>query len=382
MHICFVDESFSLGEKPSGGSGIYIHNIIGELHDLGHRISIISFKSKKWTNIKIDKKITVYPLYWNTLIIWYLSRIPIISVLSKPLEYLLEGWFISKTIRLINKKHKIDIIEFTEGGDFWSCFQKNFPIVSHLHCSDYTALKQLHKPIPVTVQIKRMLEHIFIRRSSKVIAPSWKMISIVEKEMNHKINKKQMIPLPLDPGIRQVNMVKNKQHKLVTIFAARNDPIKGGEILLKAIKGMNEELSRKILFKFFGFISDSNLENVQFNDFVNRDILRMEMYSANIMVVPSYFDNSPNIIYEAMAMGMVVIASKVGGIPELIEDGKTGFLFRKGDYKTLGQIIARLADNNFLLDNVAKNAKKNIQKKSSLPRNARQRTNLYNSLSL
>jgi len=382
MHICFVDESFSLGERPSGGSGIYIHNIIGELRDLGHRISIISFKSKKWTEIEINKRITVYPFYWNTVIIWYLSRIPIISVLSKPLEYVLEGWFISKTIKLINKKHKIDIIEFTEGGDFWSCFQKKIPIVSHLHCSDYTGLKQFGKPIPTTVQMKRLLEHIFIVRSSKVIAPSWEMISIVEKEMNHKLNKKQMIPLPIDPKIDQLNKQKTKRNKLVAIFAARNDPLKGGEILLKAIKGMNEELSRKILFKFFGFISDFNLENVQFNDFVKRDILRMEMYSANILVVPSYFDNSPNIIYEAMAMGMVVIASKVGGIPELIEDGKTGFLFQKGDYKTLGQILARLADNNFLLDNVAKNAKKNIQKKSSLPRNARQRINLYDSLSL
>jgi len=380
MHICFVDESFSLGGIPSGGSGTYIHNIIGALHGLGHRISIISFKSKKWTEVKIDRRITVYPFYWNTLIIWYLSRIPIISVLSKPLEYVLEGWFISKTIKLINKNHKIDIIEFTEGGDFWSCFQKNFPIVSHLHCSDYTALKQFGKPIPITVHIKRVLEHIFIRRSSKVIAPSLEMISIVEKEMNHKINKKQMIPLPLDPQIEQFNMKKNKQDKLVAIFAARNDPMKGGEILLKAIKGMNEELSNQILFKFFGFFSDFKLENVQFNDFVNRDILRMEINDADILVVPSYFDNSPNIIYEAMAMGKVVIASKVGGIPELIEDGRTGILFEKGNHENLRKIITRLVHNSYLLNDIAKNAKESIHERSSLRKNARQRINLYNSL--
>ena len=380
MHICFVDESFSLGERPSGGSGIYIHNIIGELRDLGHRISIISFKSKKWTEIEINKRITVYPFYWNTVIIWYLSRIPIISVLSKPLEYVLEGWFISKTIKLINKKHKIDIIEFTEGGDFWSCFQKKIPIVSHLHCSDYTGLKQFGKPIPFTVQMKRLLEHIFIVRSSKVIAPSWEMISIVEKEMNHKLNKKQMIPLPIDPKIDQLNKQKTKRNKLVAIFAARNDPLKGGEILLKAIKRINEESSNQILFKFFGFFSGSKLDNVHFNQFVNRDILRMEIYDADILVVPSYFDNSPNIIYEAMAMGKVVIASNVGGIPELIENGRTGFLFEKGNPEDLKKVITRLVHNSNLLNNIANNAKKSIYQRSSLQKNARQRIYLFNSL--
>ena len=43
--------------------------------------------------------------------------------------------------------------------------------------------------------------------------------------------------------------------------------------------------------------------------------------------IPSIFDNSPNTVYEAMAYGKIVVASKVGGIPEIINSVDNGLLF-------------------------------------------------------
>ena len=68
------------------------------------------------------------------------------------------------------------------------------------------------------------------------------------------------------------------------------------------------------------------------------------------------------------------------GIPELIEDGRTGILFEKGNHENLRKIITRLVHNSYLLNDIAKNAKESIHERSSLRKNARQRINLYNSL--
>ena len=61
--------------------------------------------------------------------------------------------------------------------------------------------------------------------------------------------------------------------------------------------------------------------------------------NADICVIPSLFDNSPNTVYEAMAHGKIVVASSVGGIPEIIRDKENGFLFNPFDINDLIQKI-------------------------------------------
>ena len=64
--------------------------------------------------------------------------------------------------------------------------------------------------------------------------------------------------------------------------------------------------------------------------------------SASMLVLPSYAENQPNAVIEAMAYGLPVIASRVGGIPEIVVDGETGYLVDPGD-------VANLSDRLCLL---------------------------------
>jgi glycosyltransferase involved in cell wall biosynthesis len=61
--------------------------------------------------------------------------------------------------------------------------------------------------------------------------------------------------------------------------------------------------------------------------------------------LPSYSEGTPNVVKEAMACARPVIATNVGGIPELIEHGVNGLLFEPGDHKTLSDHITYLAEN-------------------------------------
>ena len=59
----------------------------------------------------------------------------------------------------------------------------------------------------------------------------------------------------------------------------------------------------------------------------SREELLTEMERASLLVLPTFEDNCPMVILEAMAVGLPVIASRVGGIPDLITDGETGLMF-------------------------------------------------------
>lgn len=69
------------------------------------------------------------------------------------------------------------------------------------------------------------------------------------------------------------------------------------------------------------------------------------MRKAQILCLPSHGEGTPNCVMEALASGLPVVATRVGGIPDIIEHGKTGFLVEKGDTTGLADsIIALLVD--------------------------------------
>ncbi len=75
---------------------------------------------------------------------------------------------------------------------------------------------------------------------------------------------------------------------------------------------------------------------------------------ASIFTLPSYHENLPVSILEAMAMGLPVVATNIAGVPEMIEDGRNGFLIQPGDYRFLSEQIIRLANDPELRQTMGK----------------------------
>ena len=167
-----------------------------------------------------------------------------------------------------------------------------------------------------------------------------------------------------------VDLRKRVSQKLRFGYLGTFIPSKGLHILLEAfnlITSRNTEL--RIHGKFAPYHAGyedypnyleslGNNERVRwFGEYGNEDVARI-LSEIDILVVPSiWFENSPLTIHEAFMAHVPVIASNIGGMAELVEDGVTGFLFRPGDSKDLRRKMEFVLDDPSVVHRLARNVK-------------------------
>jgi len=83
------------------------------------------------------------------------------------------------------------------------------------------------------------------------------------------------------------------------------------------------------VIRYEGFVNDSSTALAQLD----------------VLIVPSKFDGRPNVVMEANACGVPVIGAPVGGIPELIEPGRNGYVFAPGEYDSIAAVLAGWASD-------------------------------------
>lgn len=341
MHIVFVELGYPRASGIVGGAGTYVQLYARQLVKMGLQVSVLCGQMTDGTSHFKDGELNIYPIIKSGPLHYYLSKIPIIRVFAPLLKYLETGWRTHKSLIKLNRKTTIDIIEYSEGGDFWNAVFGRFSYVVHLHGSAYTFKKNAGQVIKPSDWYQRKAEHFFIKRAKIVVSPCHAMIKLVEQEMDAAIKNTEVIPYPIDEKLIKKSTKKSElpqKEKIVIFFASRNDPVKGGELLVDALKLLPSSLTNKIEVRFYGYNPRQDTANLSFlswQSFVPKDILMAAYQDADICVIPSYFDNSPNTVYEAMGAGKIIIASAVGGIPEIIGHPKYGYLFRNKDLEDL-----------------------------------------------
>lgn len=99
-------------------------------------------------------------------------------------------------------------------------------------------------------------------------------------------------------------------------------------------------------------LSDSRLSFLGVVDDIGAHIA-----SLDVLIVPSILDGRPVVVLEALARGVPVIASRVGGLPALVRHGETGYLVEPGDTDAIGRHLQHLAENRPKLEELQKNAR-------------------------
>jgi glycosyltransferase involved in cell wall biosynthesis len=100
--------------------------------------------------------------------------------------------------------------------------------------------------------------------------------------------------------------------------------------------------------------------------------IRPDMAKAWVLAVSSVQDASPNVILEAMASGLPVVASRVGGIPEMVLHERTGFLFEPSNPESLAYFLTTLLRNEPLRRSMSAVARKRVMDCFTLERMVRE----------
>ena len=167
---------------------------------------------------------------------------------------------------------------------------------------------------------------------------------------------------------------------------------KGIEVLLEAISLIKKKIPnikvyivgdgspsyKKYLEKLISELKINN--NIIFKGFLTHSQLIELHRNIQIFVLPTFIDNSPNSLAEAMASGMPIIASHVGGVPSMIENDKNGILVEPGNAKDLANKIIDLISNKEKQSFISKNAKKMAKDRYLPSKVAKEIVNLYHNL--
>ena len=166
--------------------------------------------------------------------------------------------------------------------------------------------------------------------------------------------------------IISINDIKEKSYtKLKFLYVGRLAPGKGLVFLIKCLSKINHfEFTLTIVGDgimkedLIQLVKKHNLiDKIKFKGYIHfSENLLNEYSSHDIFIMPSFSEGLPQVVFEAMSRGIVVVATNVGGIPDQIQNKVNGFLFEPGEENQLLKILNEIVLNKINLIEIRKNA--------------------------
>ena len=187
---------------------------------------------------------------------------------------------------------------------------------------------------------------------------------------------------------KKIKNLKNYNKKRYILFLGNLEKRKGVQDIFKIINQLKNK-DKDIKFIFCGFDKDSYFKNlskkmkindkIDFISWINGKKKEKILSQTKILLLPSYNENLPISILEAMYNQIPVISTNVGGIPYQIKHNYSGYLIKPGDTKKLVTYINKLVSNNKMCKQFGLRAKKTFMKKFSNQVVFKKITDLYDS---
>lgn len=118
------------------------------------------------------------------------------------------------------------------------------------------------------------------------------------------------------------------------------------------LRACKQEIDANNLHNSVRFLGNLTIKDVQF-----------ELSKANCLAIPSFQENAPLTVEEAMAVGVPIVGARVGGIPEMVEDGKTGFLVDPYDTKSIYEAVSKILSDEVLAQSMGRCAREVAKKR-------------------
>jgi glycosyltransferase involved in cell wall biosynthesis len=348
--------------------GIFVHRLMREIVSQGHEVHVLA----PFSGDKIDYSLDgVHIKKYNY---FYPKRFQRLCGRSGMIDNIKEGIFVKFQFlsfiifNVFNSRKLIDMdvvhVQWPIPNGLGALFLKffnNIPYINTIHGEEVYLSKRYH-----TTFVLKFL----VNNSFKTLTNSSETLK-VSLENGLKKDKLEIIPFGVDTNIFKPNPVLKEKNLFQILSIGYLIERKGFEYLIKSIKEVHK-IHDNVKLKIVGtgplenqikkLIKELRLErSVEVISNVSDERL-VELYnSADIFVLPSIIDSQGNteglgvVLLEAMACKLPVIASNIGGIPDIVHDGVNGILVPQKDVLELSKSINELIGNEDIRKSLALN---------------------------
>ena len=362
MKICYLCKTLHWFK---GGIECYTYNMAKYLSKIGCESYVISSSINRKFYLETNNEVNICytdgddDLFKGS---WIINKMVPIFTLNHSRK-------VSEKINHLIDQFGFNIVEcpdwLSEG--IWFSFNKRIPLVVRLHGYMSIANQYVfnyHRNI-FSFANKFLLEKRLLANADFITAVSNNYADLISKYW--KIDRKKIFTLynGVDTNMFKPNSVKKSTDKYI-LFVGLIDWIKGVEFLFQAIPLVLKEFP-EMKFLFIGgdtcrikehkgsyknyllkYLNKSSLNKVSFMEPVPQDKLVDYYRNSLISVFPSLYEALSFSVLEAMACGVSVIATRVGGIPEIITSNKDGILVQPYSCVELANAMISLIKNESL----------------------------------
>lgn len=288
-----------------------------------------------------------YKLTPSVLIPCYKRNIPVVMTLHGPQMMCPSIKMMKESKYYCNEGHCI-------GGNPWGCIKYK--------CADNSLIKSIG--MVGEYLFRNTLG--FYNNIAYFICPSNAVAELAERS-GIKSSKLRVINnfIPQDAFDREPKYTNNGYF----LFVGRLFKEKGAHYLIEAMRKLPEDL---VLHIAGDGVEEENLrnqaleyglENINFKGFLTGKELEEEYKNCIATILPcNWFENFPTTVLESFTYGKPSLASNIGGIPEIIEDGVNGFLFEPGNSDQIAECILKFYENRDFAVQAGKNARIKAEK--------------------
>jgi glycosyltransferase involved in cell wall biosynthesis len=348
LYICFLTRHIN---PESGGIARFTYNLAKGIASIGHDVHILTL-GKDHNTVDFDNGVWIHRIIPETNKVLKLPEN--FSVSQFNLDY---SYAIYREIKRIQKYRKVDLVEapIWDNEAFVCLLDSSVKTIINLETTLKVAVES-HVEWQGNPDIEKQIEiEKFVLENAKYFhAISFAIIETIKKKYEIKLDKPLLGLIPLGLPDQSDYFSKTRQDKNIQIlFVGRLEYRKGIDVLLQAIPIMCKK-HKNLNFVIIGddslpagtdkpfkesftekYKTEAFINNVDFLGKVNDDILFQNYADCDIFVAPSRYESFGLIFLEAMMFGKPVIGCKTGGMVEIIEDHKNGFLIPPGDIKSL-----------------------------------------------
>lgn len=391
MHIAFVCPHYPPGKSVNGVS-TYTAFIARAIARQGHRVSVFSTAAPpggRPAKPVRDEGIEVYSVGRRTFRVPGL-RFPYYWIGTRCFPRYFQcrdgGVVLREAVRMAHEAHPIDVLECPEARALSHWVRSlGMPVVVRLHAPASVNAIANGAPKDARWRWCARAERACLRDAPFLTAPSRSIVLETERILGIKLPSVCVIPNPV-PALTFAEPDSAQREAREILFVGRLDLHKGFDGLIQgfmqlASKPQFSDVRLRVVGPDHGLFLNGR-DRLSGIEYVRRTIKdegihtridlmgplpHEELHSvrarATVTIIPSRYEAFGLVVLEAMASGSALVASDAGAIPDIIQDGRNGLLFRSEDWNDLARQMERLLLDIGLRRRLATQAIEDVRKR-------------------